>query len=388
MKSEEIYQIIFSVLDNEATEEERFLFSEWLKASEANQMAYERLKSLHQEMVRTPKAKIYDVEQAWQNINQRIEAKEQTLWFPVWARYAAMAAIIVSIGIFFSLKGHHAPVISEVNMEEFLEPTLLLDNGERIALTEESFAIEENYVVIKNDAENQLVYESKEEVDEEVIQSNRLVIPKGRTYQLLLADGTRIWLNSETELVYPTQFIDGKREVTLVGEAFFEVAKDKDKPFVVKANGVDVEVLGTSFNISCYTVDETTSTTLVEGSVTITPPDGETREITPSEQFIYNRKNNSTDVQVVNTELFTSWINGKYIFKKTKLEDIFNKLQRWYDFSVEYEEESIKNCRYSIEVDRNTDIDQFLEVISHTSKIKLERINQTIYVKKEKEECI
>lgn len=163
-----------------------------------------------------------------------------------------------------------ASTIHEVNMEEFSQPTLLLENGEKIALTEESFSMQEKHVVIKNDAKNKLVYEPQEEEEEKItIQNNHLVIPKGKTYQLLLSDGTRIWLNSETEITYPTRFVGNKREITLIGEAFFEVAKNKEKPFIVNANGMEVKVLGTSFNVSCYTADKTISTTLIEGSVSV-----------------------------------------------------------------------------------------------------------------------
>ena len=149
---------------------------------------------------------------------------------------------------------------------------------------------------------------------------------------------------------------------------------------------MEVKVLGTSFNVSCYTADKTISTTLIEGSVSVKTENKKTVTITPSEQFTYNRDDAKTDIRIVNTELFTSWINGEYIFKDTALEEIVKKLQRWYDFSVNYEDESLKNNRYSLIVDRNTDIDHLLEVISYTSDIKLERTNNIINIKKIREE--
>ena len=296
-----------------------------------------------------------------------------------------MVAIIVFTGMIYFSK-QPASTIHEVNMEEFSQPTLLLENGEKIALTEESFSMQKKDVVIKNDAKNKLVYEPQKEEKKITIQNNHLVIPKGKTYQLLLSDGTRIWLNSETEITYPTRFVGNKREITLIGEAFFEVAKNKEKPFIVNANGMEVKVLGTSFNVSCYTADKTISTTLIEGSVSVKTENKKTVTITPSEQFTYNRDDAKTDIRIVNTELFTSWINGEYIFKDTALEEIVKKLQRWYDFSVNYEDESLKNNRYSLIVDRNTDIDHLLEVISYTSDIKLERTNNIINIKKIREE--
>lgn len=385
MDSETIYQIIHSILADEATDEERRIFTEWLDASDANRAEYEKLKRLYQVTSHRNKNKTFNTEFAWQQVRKQTIAKKKTFRLPVWTRYAAMVAIIVFTGMIYFSK-QPTSTIREVNMEEFSQPTLLLENGEKIALTEESFSMQKKDVVIKNDAKNKLVYEPQKEEKKITIQNNHLVIPKGKTYQLLLSDGTRIWLNSETEITYPTKFVGNKREITLIGEAFFEVAKNKEKPFIVNANGMEVKVLGTSFNVSCYTADKTISTTLIEGSVSVKTENKKTVTITPSEQFTYNRDDAKTDIRIVNTELFTSWINGEYIFKDTALEEIVKKLQRWYDFSVNYEDESLKNNRYSLIVDRNTDIDHLLEVISYTSDIKLERTNNIINIKKIKEE--
>lgn len=386
MDSKDIYQIIYSVLAGEATVEERHIFMKWLDASEANQTEYIRLKHLYDAI--TPPAKeekIYDTDRAWLQVCTQTIDKKKTFRFPLWSRYAAMVAIVVSVGLFILSQRTHTPVLAEVNMEEFDEPTLLLDNGERVPLAEKSFSREEKHVVIKNDANSQLVYESEKESGTIKEKNNHLVIPKGKTYQVLLSDGTRIWLNSETELTYPTHFAGNERKITLIGEAYFEVAKNKEKPFIVNANGMEVKVLGTSFNISCYTSDEMFSTTLVEGSVAVKAASSKPETLAPSEQFTFSKEKNMTAVRIVNTELFTSWMDGKYIFKDAPLDEIVRKLQRWYDFSVRYEDENLKSNRYSLEIDRNTNLDQLLEVISYTSNVKLERTNRIINIQLKKE---
>jgi len=384
MNSETIYQIIHSILANEATDEERRIFTEWLDASDANRVEYEKLKRLYQVTSHRHKNKTFNTEFAWQQVRKQTIAKKKTFRLPVWTRYAAMVAIIVFAGMIYFSK-QPTSTIREVNMEEFSQPTLLLENGEKIALTEESFSMQEKDVVIKNDAKNKLVYEPQKETQNKNVQNNHLVIPKGKTYKLLLSDGTKIWLNSETEITYPTRFIGNKRVVNLIGEAFFEVAKNKEKPFIVNANGMEVKVLGTSFNISCYTTDKTFNTTLVNGSVSVKTNNKEPQTIVPSEQFTYYKESNETSIHTVNTELFTSWINGEYVFKDATLEEIVKKLQRWYDFSVNYEDESLKHNRYSLTAERNTNLDHLLEVISYTSNVKLERINNIINIKKNKE---
>lgn len=378
-----IYQIIHSILADEASDEERRVFSEWLEADEANQIEFDKLERLYQVTSYRTEEKTFDTELAWQRVRRQTLDKKKTFKLPTWTRYAAMIAIVVSVGLLFLSKNTQTPILGEVNMEKFDQPTLFLDNGEKIALNEESFAMHEKNVMIKNDARSKLVYESDEEVEGIItVKKNHLVIPKGKTYQLLLSDGTQIWLNSETELTYPTQFSGNRREVTLVGEAYFNVAKNSEKPFIVNANGMEVTVLGTSFNVSCYATDNILSTTLIEGSVSVKANRGKVQTITPSEQFTYNKKNTQSIVQTVDTELFTSWMDGKYIFKNATLEEIINKLQRLHDFSVNYADESLKYNRYSLTIEKNTNLDQLLEIISYTSNVKLERTNHIIHIKK------
>lgn len=389
MKSETIYQIILSVLANEATNEEHLLFSRWMEESEENRKEYARLERLYRISSRTPQKTQVNTEQAWQIVCNQTINKKKIVKFPVWTRYAAMVAIIVSLAIIIfneKVPSDTLCQIEQIDIKEFEEPTLLLESGEKIALSEESFSIKQEQVVIKNDKDNKLIYESKKESNTNTVLNNHLVIPKGRTYQLHLEDGSRIWLNSESELIYPEQFIGDRREVTLIGEAFFEVAKNAEKPFLVKTKEIEITVLGTSFNVSCYGMDNTVSTTLVNGSVSIHTENGENQTITPSEQFTYNKKSHQTTLQAVNTELYTSWINGKYIFKNETLAEIISKLQRWYDIEPLYQEEELKNKRFSITIDRESTLDQILEVISFTSDVKLEKAGEYVNIKKQRRE--
>lgn len=389
MKSETIYQIILSVLADEATDEERNVLNKWLGDSNENQMEYLRLQRLYRISLVPPKEKNVDIERAWQKVcNQTIHKKKITK-LPQWISYAAMVAIVVSIGmaVFInSLPDTSLSQIEKVDIKDFEEPTLLLESGEKIALNKKSFSIKQEQVVIKNDKDNKLVYESQKEKNKKTVLNNHLVILKGKTYQLHLEDGSRIWLNSESELIYPEQFTGQTREVTLTGEAFFEIARNTEMPFIVKTKGVDIKVLGTSFNVSCYKKEDMISTTLVEGSVSIHTKDGKEQIIIPSEQFTYDKTNHQTTLKSVDTELYTSWIKGIYIFKDTTLDDIIDKLQRWYDITPNYTDESLKNKRFSITIDRQSTLDQILEVISFTSDVKLEKEGTNINIKKQRRE--
>jgi len=277
-----------------------------------------------------------------------------------------------------------ADVLKNIN-----QPTLLLDNGERIPLKQDSFSIQQGNMVIRNNLVGQLSYESDREQpsDEEKLSWNHLVIPKGNAYELELADGTHVWLNAESELSYPTRFAGEMREVRLKGEAFFDVAKNPDCPFVVRTDEVAVQVLGTSFNVSAYQSEQMARVTLVGGSVAVKANGGEEFRIVPSEQFCYNKESRKSGIRVVDTDLYTSWVKGEYIFKDAALEEIFNKLLHWYDFTVRYQNEQLKDKRFSLVIDRKISLEQLLELISFTSDVKLERSQgNIIYVKQKREE--
>lgn len=389
MESETIYQIILSVLADEATEEERQTLLAWVEQSDANKQEFEKMKRLYQVSISKGKKKpaIYDVEMAWERVNRQTIRRKKSPILKRWFSYAAMLAIILSIGVWYIQ--NPSDFQANVNVEDFKEPTLLLENGEQIPLNQENFAIQRENTLIRNNSEK-LSYEAEhnDAAKEKEYPLNHLVIPKGNAYELKLADGTHVWLNAQSELIYPTRFSGSERRVKLKGEAYFDVTKNPDQPFLVETNGAEVKVLGTSFNVSGYEDESEAAVTLVEGSVSVRVGDGEHVQISPDEQITWNKYTKQIQKQTVDTHLYTSWIQGEYIFKEASLKDIFGKLHRWYDFSVIYEHEQLKQKRFSLTVDRQISFDQLLEIISYTSDVKLERVGNSIRVKQEKKEEI
>lgn len=384
MESESIYQLILSVLTNEASEEEKKSFSRWLKESDDNKREFEKVRRLYLTSSSKRKEQVYDTDSAWNKVHKQTIRKKEVRFTGMFLRYAAMIMVVISTGVYFYITNSNDKLVADT--EQFDQPTLLLHNGKRILLEEKEFSMQQQHITIKNNTDRKLIYEKSNTVSNEKSEQNHLIVPKGKTYQLVLSDGTKIWMNSESEIIYPLLFNGNKREVTLVGEAYFDVAKDKNKPFYIKANGIDVKVLGTVFNVSCYSKDKTITTTLVEGSVCIQTQNGKEQIIAPSEQLSYNKEHLDIEVKTVNTELYTSWINGEYIFKDAPLEDIIAKLQHWHDFTVSYQNEKIKSYRFSLTVSRNTSLDQLLEIINFTSEVKLERINNNINIKEYQKE--
>lgn len=208
---------------------------------------------------------------------------------------------------------------------------------------------------------------------------NKLEVPRGGECIITLDDGTKVWVNAETKLKYPVSFAGEQREVILEGEAFFEVVKDK-KPFIVKTSFGDVRVLGTAFGINAYVDQPEGYTTLVRGKVSVTAGAGEPLVIQPGEQVV-SSKDGKTRKQEVNVDEFVGWKDGIYVFRDKKLVDIMNILERWYNISVLFEDESLKSLLFTGNLKRYDDINVFFDALSRTGDLKyrVERNHVILY---------
>ncbi|MEJ6980612.1 FecR domain-containing protein [Pedobacter sp. P351] len=164
---------------------------------------------------------------------------------------------------------------------------------------------------------------------------NTIYIPRGGEYELVLPDGSKVWLNSDSKLTFPVVFSGKDRTVELEGEAYFEVAKNKKKPFRVSANGTEVKVLGTSFNVKAYHNEEHVSTTLLEGSVTVANSK-QSKMLVPGQQSISYKGRSEIDIAQINAEEAIAWKSGYFIFDNQDIKSIMTIISRWYDVEVEY----------------------------------------------------
>ncbi|PWG80202.1 FecR family protein [Pararcticibacter amylolyticus] len=223
-----------------------------------------------------------------------------------------------------------------------------------------------------------LKYEGSGGVGRDLPAYNQLEVPRGGQYQVVLSDGTRVWLNAQTTLVYPVAFPAGKtREVVLNGEAYFEVAKDARRPFIVKGSKQELKVLGTSFNISSYSGEETV-TTLLDGSVLING-----RSILkPKEQGrVSNALQAPTIIRVDPTEAL-SWKEGVFIFNDEPLESIMNKVSRWYNVDVYFETDEMKVKTFGGRISRFDSLSEMLRMLTKAGNVKFRIKDQSVYVVK------
>ncbi|RYY37743.1 MAG: FecR family protein [Sphingobacteriaceae bacterium] len=263
-----------------------------------------------------------------------------------WVQIAAMLLIILTAGIFILNKNNTTNTEAEAVkvVQKPIVPggnkaMLTLANGQTVILDSASNGIiasaGDNNVV--KTADGELVYQpAANAVNNNAAAYNTLSTPKGGEYQVTLPDGTKVWLNAASSLSYPQQFTGNERKVKLTGEAYFEVAKNKKKPFYVEVNDVEVKVLGTHFNISGYADDDNITTTLLEGAVQVSKNKAASTLI-PGQKAVTNNGSAAIVVSTADVGDAIAWKNGYFTFSDDDITGIMKKVSRWYDVEVVYE---------------------------------------------------
>jgi ferric-dicitrate binding protein FerR (iron transport regulator) len=187
-------------------------------------------------------------------------------------------------------------------------------------------------------------------------------VSKGQIKEIFLADGTHVWLNSDSQLSFPSNFKKNKREVELSGEAYFEVTANENSPFLVKTKNHTVKVTGTQFNVCEYPESKTIETTLVEGKVKILSGNF-IKDLMPGQQSSFNTATAQTRISETDFEIYTAWKEGRYDFKNQSVCKVFKIIERWWDVKIEYPEEAFKNERISGVLRRYKPVEQHFEVI-------------------------
>lgn len=260
---------------------------------------------------------------------------------------AIVAIAVIATGTYYILKNHTKQALTAANkpvIKHDVDPgkntaILTLDNGEQVVLDSAKIGTvaKKGKISIKKTRDGQVIYtvdKSGAQSADEKIAYNTISTPRGGQYQVILPDGTKVWLNAASSLKFPTAFAGNQRNVELNGEAYFEVAKNRAKPFNVKVNAMNVNVLGTHFNIMAYNNDDAMKTTLLEGSVQLI--NGALRNyLKPGEQGIV--KGNDVSVISVDADKAIAWKNGYFEFDRASIQDIMKQLSRWYDTEVTYE---------------------------------------------------
>lgn len=212
------------------------------------------------------------------------------------------------------------------------------------------------------------------------VRYHTISIPRGGEYDLTLSDGSRLRMNSESEIRIPVQFSKKQRDVYMKGEIYFDIASDAEHPFVVHTHQGNIRVLGTSFNVRDYQDEAFLETTLVSGKVAFQTEDKDTY-LKPGEQLRLNKENGETVVEEVDVRLYCSWKDGRFVFEKQRLENIMNTVSRWYNINVFYENQSVKDILFTGNIKRYGDLDQVIEMLRLINKIEIEINGKSVFVR-------
>ena len=380
----EIARIIQKSLKGKLSESEERQLSGWRKVSDENERAFQRMISEDFYTIGMEKLEMYDSRVAYGRFLQKKYQQRRKRRFLInMARVAAVALpFVIALVLYVGLNREEEQMVRPSLASNILPGTskavLTLANGQMIPLGKEAT----DSTIITDGTQisasgSGVTYASG--VESESVVYNKLEIPRGGEFCLTLSDGTRVWLNSETSIQYPVAFGAKERRVFVQGEAYFEVAKDANKPFTVQFMSSSVTVLGTSFNIRAYPEEKQSQTTLAEGSVRIYSP-GSSMLLKPGEQAEVSALSGEMVKQEVEVKNFTSWKDGRFVFEQQPLEDIMRTLERWYDIRVIFKDEGAKRISLSGNMKRYGDFSQVMKMLQMTGDVRFELHGNDVYI--------
>ncbi|MCB6974457.1 MULTISPECIES: FecR family protein [Butyricimonas] len=369
-----------------ASEKERGTLEQWLAASKKNREIYEGFK---QGSYLEQKLSDYNAVNRLGDYERFITTRRKRTRFSIktFVRYAAILILPLGLALVLLLREKQPePVIaiSEVITPGSHKAILTMGGGERIVLSDSTFTPlqEQNGMIVKiQNSKVSYLTPTDTLISETTPIYNTLQVPRGGEYFLTLSDGTQVWLNAESEIRYPVRFTGSKREIFLEGEAFLTVTPNKEKPFVVVSSKASVTVLGTEFNFRAYPDEENVQTTLVEGSVIMQSARYKQQiRLIPGEQGTLEIETGKLYKQEVNTYLYTAWKDGRFAFRNTRLEELFNILSRWYDLHVFYLNPEAKDIRFTGDINKTEDFNAILKIIENNERVIFNVNKRTVSV--------
>lgn len=326
----------------------------------------------------------------FKRISNRIEKKRTSsvrLW--LWSGAASIVFVLSLVLINFKINSteNHKLVrsvnrpISKILLQK--QPVLIQNNGSIIQLRNAGHSNIQNGFNIQQDSNGTLVYtvpkNTASSTEDKTL--NEIRMPVGEKLIVFLSDGTKVHLNAGSSLKFPNHFQSANRKVSLVGEAYFEVAKDRTKPFTVSTANQDIEVLGTHFNVNAYENEPATRTTLVEGRVKVKPKfPGKSVVLAPGQQAVLEKQN--LIVSEVNTETALAWRGGYFIFINEDLESIMRKLQRWYGIEVIYQNQKNPALTFAGAISQQKSLTSILKIIEETGDVRFSVSGRSVTVLK------
>ncbi|MDY5011855.1 FecR domain-containing protein [Butyricimonas virosa] len=385
--SDRIVRLLQLYLLGDITEEERQELEDWCEEAPRNRKLFEQI---CQEDLFSKERYVYEKindTKAFSVFEKRVR-KVSSRSIGNWWKYAAVLLFPILVVGSWKLMHETEQVSIVASSVAPIQPgcsqaVLVLDDGRKVFLKEEEEGvISEDKEITVTGEKDRLVYTSSEGKNVDEIRFNELEVPRGGEYKVRLADGTLVYLNSATRMKYPVKFDEKERKVYLSGEAYFEVAKDPERPFFVEMEGVEVRVYGTSFNVNTHQ-EGNIQTVLVKGSIGVKVlSSGMESVIRPGQMAEFKQGNTKVDVKDVNVAVYTDWKDGIFRFENQRLEDILAVLSNWYDMNVFYQTVSVKELHFSGYMERYKDVSVILEAITLSTGVTFSIQGKTIIVSK------
>jgi len=322
--------------------------------------------------------------QILKKLEERQKKGKINVWYITLMKYAAVAVLFFAIGaLFFYRKDNFN---REFFTQDISEPVhndarIIRPGGEDIILHEKSSKIEyrkDGQVVV-----NDQLQEPSSPVRKGTPVMNQLVIPYGKTSELILPDGSRVWLNAGSRLIYPEFFADKTREVLLIGEAFFDVEHNEKQPFIVQTSDIKIKVLGTMFNVSAYPSDHVIETVLAQGKVSLEHHNSgmfdEPTEMNPGQLAVYNKTEGTTLLSEVDVENHSLWKEGLLKFESTDLNRLTKKLERYFNIRFNYSDPMLGTIRISGKLELTDSPDAVIENVAEAASVSISRIGENSY---------
>lgn len=376
---DDIQHLIIRYLDGGASDEEILQLQDWLTQSEENFTLFTEFRKY---WLRAGVQR-YDIGKAWQKLELQMgksaSNNHSNLWIRIFS-YAAAIVLMFATGYysFRYYKSEHRIMVAD---EGIIEPgsnkaVLILGSDQKVELGNYAAdSLLEGNVHLKKEG-NTLVYNENQE-SQELYEYNRLITPRGGEYSVILADGTHVWLNAESELKYPVHFTGKERKVFLKGEAYFSVTKQDGKPFIVCSDEARITVLGTEFNVRNYQ-DEAIATTLVKGAVVVAREEGGECRLTPGQQAVIEE--DGIRVHEVEPIHYTAWKDGFFVYQDKTLDDILKELSRWYDFTYFYQSPSLQYQTLTAKLRKFDSVDEIFDILTGTGRFGFVTKGKTVTV--------
>ena len=376
LDTHQISELIFLYITEKISNKQKEILFSWVNESEENKLFFQHLLSKQSYIEKLKVCDEFDEQGRWNNIVDAIR-KFRRKRFLKYSAIAASFLMLFTVGgyLFFNAgidKNNNKTVVN--NEKGSIVPggkeALLVTEEGSIKLSNEKFQINSAGSSIVNNGSTLSYQGAKAAQKTDELIYNSIIVPRGGEYKLVLADGTQVWLNSQSEIKYPVSFRKESRRVWLKGEAYFRVVEDKNSPFLVMVDEKEVEVLGTSFNIKAYEDEDKMVTTLESGSVKFRHKD-QNQLLSPNFQIIFSESDSSIEMRKADVTEAIAWVNGDFYFKSLELKEIMKQLGRWYDFDVEFKDSELEDYLFRGFISRKMDFREVAEIIEETSKVTI-----------------